>query len=72
MDAIERALEILGLGPDATPEAIKQAYRDLTKVWHPDRFQNDLRVRLKAFMIYRSWDHERFRPRWERIGMLVR
>jgi signal peptidase I len=30
------------------------------------------KIRGKAFVIYWSWDHERFRPRWERIGMLVR
>ena len=48
MDAIERALELLGLGPEATPEDVKQAYRDLVKVWHPDRFPNDSRLRSKA------------------------
>jgi signal peptidase I len=30
------------------------------------------KVRGKAFVIYWSWDRERFRPRWHRIGMLVR
>jgi signal peptidase I len=30
------------------------------------------KVKGKAFIIYWSWDHERFMPRWERIGMLVR
>ncbi|MBZ0168299.1 MAG: signal peptidase I [Kofleriaceae bacterium] len=30
------------------------------------------KIRGKAFIIYWSWDSERFRPRWERIGMLVR
>ncbi|MDE2321999.1 MAG: signal peptidase I [candidate division NC10 bacterium] len=30
------------------------------------------KIRGKAFMIYWSWDSEHFRPRWERIGMLVR
>lgn len=30
------------------------------------------KIRGKAFIIYWSWDRERFRPRWERIGMLVR
>ena len=48
MDAINHALDILGLGPDAKPPHVKQAYRDLVKVWHPDRFPNDSRVRRKA------------------------
>lgn len=30
------------------------------------------KVKGKAVIVYWSWDHERFRPRWERIGMLVR
>jgi len=30
------------------------------------------KIKGKAFIVYWSWDHERFRPRWERIGMLVR
>jgi DnaJ domain len=42
------ALEILALRPDATPSEIKEAYRDLVKVWHPDRFGNDVRLRQKA------------------------
>ena len=29
---------ILGLEPGATREEIRAAYRDLAKVWHPDRF----------------------------------
>ncbi len=48
MGAIERALQTLGLGPDATPQDIKQAYRDLAMVWHPDRFPRDSRVQRKA------------------------
>jgi hypothetical protein len=42
------ALEILALRPGATPADIKEAYRDLVKVWHPDRFGSDLRLRQKA------------------------
>lgn len=42
------ALEILALRPGATPTEIKEAYRDLVKVWHPDRFGNDVRLRQKA------------------------
>ncbi len=48
MDAYKRALEIMELSPEATPGEIKQAYRDLAKVWHPDRFQENSRVRNKA------------------------
>jgi len=29
-------------------------------------------IRGKAFLIYWSWDRERFLPRWSRIGTLVR
>jgi hypothetical protein len=40
---------VLGLDGNATEKEIKQAYRDLTKVWHPDRFsENDERLRCKA------------------------
>jgi curved DNA-binding protein CbpA len=42
------ALDVLALRPGATPSEIKEAYRDLVKVWHPDRFGNDLRLREKA------------------------
>ena len=42
------ALHVLALGPGATSSEIKEAYRDLVKVWHPDRFGNDLRLRQKA------------------------
>jgi DnaJ domain len=42
------ALEILELRPGATPAEVKAAYRDLVKVWHPDRFGSDVRLRSKA------------------------
>src|SRR6266446_66885 len=38
----------LDLEPGATREDIKRAWRDLTKVWHPDRFQGDPRMEAKA------------------------
>jgi curved DNA-binding protein CbpA len=34
--------------PGASHEEIKAAWRDLAKVWHPDRFQHDPRLRQKA------------------------
>lgn len=48
MSDLEIHYQILGLEPTATPQEIKQAYRDLTKVWHPDRFANDPRLQQKA------------------------
>ncbi len=42
------ALRILHVARDATPEQIRRAYLDLVKVWHPDRFQSDARLREKA------------------------
>ena len=42
------ALLLLGVAPDATEAEVKDAYRTLAKVWHPDRFQTDPDLRLKA------------------------
>jgi curved DNA-binding protein CbpA len=42
------AFDVLSLRPGATPSEIKEAYRDLVKVWHPDRFGSDVRLREKA------------------------
>jgi hypothetical protein len=39
---------LLDLQPGASPEAVKRAHRDLTKVWHPDRFVHDVPLREKA------------------------
>jgi hypothetical protein len=44
----ERWLRVLGLDPGASEQAVKEAYRDLVKVWHPDRFGTDARLREKA------------------------
>jgi hypothetical protein len=44
----ERCLEVLGLAPGAPAQDIKAAYRDMAKVWHPDRFTHDPRLQHKA------------------------
>lgn len=46
-DIIE-CYETLGLDPGASPESVKEAYRDMAKVWHPDRFAGDERLARKA------------------------
>lgn len=37
---INHAYEILGLTPGASQGQVKQAYRRLVKIWHPDRFSD--------------------------------
>lgn len=44
----DRCLEILELDHCATPEEAHRAYRDLIRVWHPDRFSGDPRLSKKA------------------------
>jgi len=48
MDNRAEHLQTLGLSSEATWDEVTQAYKDLMKVWHPDRFQNDDRLRRKA------------------------
>ena len=45
---IRRCLEILELDHNPSPAAIRQAYKDLVNVWHPDRFIHNQRLREKA------------------------
>ena len=42
---VRRFLLILDLEPGVTLEQVKAQYRFLAKVWHPDRFEKDLKVR---------------------------
>lgn len=41
---MKRYYEILGVGRDTTLDEVRQAYRDLVRVWHPDRFSSDYRL----------------------------
>lgn len=45
---INQCYAILVLAPSAQLEELKTAYRDLIKVWHPDRFSKDPRLQEKA------------------------
>ncbi len=42
------ALQTLGLGTNASSAEIEDSYRTMVKVWHPDRFQTDLKLRQAA------------------------
>jgi hypothetical protein len=44
----QQCLEVLGLALNASAQDIKSAYRDMAKVWHPDRFTHDPRLQRKA------------------------
>jgi hypothetical protein len=45
---LDDAYLLLDLDPGASDVEIKRAHRDLTKVWHPDRFGGDAALRQKA------------------------
>lgn len=45
---IERCFEILELDRSASSDEIKQAYKDIVNVWHPDRFSSNARLKQKA------------------------
>jgi len=48
MGELKNLFDILGIDPDSSLEVIKRAFRDMAKVWHPDRFPNDPRLQAKA------------------------
>ena len=40
-EEITNARKILGIGEECTIAEIKQSFRDLIRVWHPDKSHND-------------------------------
>jgi len=48
MDDIRDCFRILDLEPGASLEEIKRSYRELVRVWHPDRFRSDPKLQAKA------------------------
>lgn len=47
-EALERNFKALDLTSSASYEQVKNSYRELVKVWHPDRFGNDAKLKLRA------------------------
>ena len=45
---LQRCLKILEIENPGSIEDVKKAYRDLVRVWHPDRFQGNPRLKQKA------------------------
>jgi hypothetical protein len=45
---IRKGCEVLELRPGYSPEELKQAYKDLAQVWHPDRFAHNPRLKQRA------------------------
>jgi hypothetical protein len=48
MQGFEAHFQLLELDQTASLDEMKQAYRDLVMVWHPDRFGQNIRLRQKA------------------------
>jgi hypothetical protein len=40
--------QALGVASDASWDQVRQAYKDLVRVWHPDRFQSDPQMQERA------------------------
>ena len=45
---LRECYRILEAEPGSSVEELRQCYRDLVKVWHPDRFEHDLTLKNKA------------------------
>ena len=48
MSELQRHLQTLELTPGAAWDDVTRAYRDLIKIWHPDRFAHDEQLRERA------------------------
>jgi DnaJ domain len=45
---IRKCCDLLDLRPGYSQEDLKQAYKDMAQVWHPDRFAHNARLKEKA------------------------
>ncbi len=47
-DPLDDYYDALEVPRGASPEAVRQSYKELVKVWHPDRFGSDEKLRARA------------------------
>jgi len=45
---IRQCFDVLELDRNASIDDVKQAYKDMVNIWHPDRFSNNPRLKQKA------------------------
>lgn len=45
---LDDSYRLLDVDANASDDAVRAGYRDLLKVWHPDRFAHDPQLRLKS------------------------
>jgi TPR repeat protein len=57
MSSLEEHYQILDASPAASLKEIRLIYRDLAQVWHPDRFQENPRLREKAEAKLKAINH---------------
>lgn len=63
--------EILGVPKSASQEEIRQAYRKLSKKYHPDRNRDDASAEEKFKQVQKSWDvlgDEKKREQYDQFG----
>jgi hypothetical protein len=58
-------LQILGVPENATFTQAKEAYRDLIRIWHPDRYQHDPRLKSRA-----EAETKKLNATWEKLSKI--
>lgn len=70
-ESVYNPFEVLGLDENADNKEIKQKYRDLSKIYHPDRNKDDVEAGEKFIQINKAYEaltDEVTRANWEKYG----
>ncbi len=57
MEEIKTYYQLLNLEPGASSEEVKQAYRNLAFLWHPDRYPQDSQQQIQAEQKFKEINH---------------